>query len=124
MLVEHHEYHGTARSIRRYLVKVRRAAPTLFLRLQTRAGKEAQVDYAQAPMVMVDGQLKRSWFLKMTLYHSRHSYEKVVLRQDEGSFIRLPKRQRPEDRIDQRAHPFGARADGAVHRGQALFPRP
>ncbi len=88
MLVEHHDYHGTARSVRRYLVKIRRTSPTLFLRLQTRAGKEAQVDYAQGPMVMVDGQLKRSWFFKMTLSHSRHSYEEVVLRQDVESFIR------------------------------------
>ncbi len=87
-LVEHHDYRGSARSVRRYIRKIRRTAPTLFLRLQTRAGQQAQVDYAQGPMVMVDGVLKRSWFFKMTLSHSRHSYEEVVLRQDVESFIR------------------------------------
>lgn len=87
-LVENHDYHGSERSIRRYVHKIRRTAPALFLRLQTRAGQQAQVDYAQGPMVMVDGKLKRSWFFKMTLAHSRHSYEEVVLRQDVESFIR------------------------------------
>ena len=87
-LVENHDYHGSERSIRRYVHKIRRTAPTLFLRLQTLAGQQAQVDYAQGPMVMVDGNLKRSWFFKMTLSHSRHSYEEVVLRQDVESFIR------------------------------------
>jgi len=87
-LVEDHDYHGSERSIRRYVHKIRRTAPTLFLRLQTTAGQQAQVDYAQGPMVMVDGHLKRSWFFKMTLSHSRHSYEEVVLRQDVESFIR------------------------------------
>lgn len=87
-LVENHDYRGSERSVRRYVQKVRHKAPSLFLRLQTRAGQEAQVDYAQGPMVMVDGQLRRSWFFKMTLSHSRHSYEEVVLRQDVESFIR------------------------------------
>ena len=87
-LVENHDYHGSERSIRRYVHKIRRTTPTLFLRLQTKAGQQAQVDYAQGPMVMVDGKLKRSWFFKMTLAHSRHSYEEVVLRQDVESFIR------------------------------------
>lgn len=87
-LVENHDYHGSERSLRRYVHKIRRTTPTLFLRLQTKAGQQAQVDYAQGPMVMVDGKLKRSWFFKMTLSHSRHSYEEVVLRQDVESFIR------------------------------------
>lgn len=87
-LVEHHDYRGSERSLRRYVHKIRRKSPTLFLRLQTRAGQEAQVDYAQGPMVMVDGRARRSWFFKMTLSHSRHSYEEVVLRQDVESFIR------------------------------------
>jgi transposase len=87
-LVENHDYRGSERSIRRYVHKIRRTTPTLFLRLQTKAGQQAQVDYAQGPMVMVNGKVKRSWFFKMTLSHSRHSYEEVVLRQDVESFIR------------------------------------
>lgn len=87
-LVENHDYRGSERSVRRHVCKIRHAAPVLFLRLQTRPGQQAQVDYAQGPMVLVDGILKRSWFFKMTLSHSRHSYEEVVLRQDVESFIR------------------------------------
>lgn len=67
------EHHGTARSVRHYIGKIRCTAPALFLRLQTLAGKETRVDCAQGPMVMVEGQLKRSWLCKMTLSHSRHS---------------------------------------------------
>ena len=87
-LVEDHDYQGSERSVRRYVRKIRRTSPTLFLRLQTKPGQEAQVDFAQGPMVMEQGKLKRSWFFKLTLSHSRHSYEELVFRQDLETFIR------------------------------------
>jgi len=87
-LVEDHGYVGSDRSVRRYLHKLRRTSPTFFLRLSTAPGQEAQVDYAVGPMVLHEGKPKRSWFFKMTLSHSRHSYEELVFRQDLETFIR------------------------------------
>ncbi len=52
-------------------------------------GREAQVDFAKSPCkVLVDGKYRHVWFFKMTLSHSRHSYEELVLRQYVETFIR------------------------------------
>jgi transposase len=87
-LVENHDYAGSERSVSRYLQKLHRTSPTFFLRLSTLPGQEAQVDYAVGPMVFYGGKPRRSWFFKMTLSHSRHSYEELVFRQDLETFIR------------------------------------
>ena len=64
-LVENQGYTGSERSVSRYLQKLRRTSPTLFLRLSTAPGQEAQVDYAVGPMVFYGGKPRRSWFFKM-----------------------------------------------------------
>lgn len=87
-LVENQGYTGSDRSVRRYLHKLRRTSPTFFLRLTSLPGQEAQVDFAVGPMVFHGGKPRRSWFFKMTLSHSRHSYEELVFRQDLETFIR------------------------------------
>jgi transposase len=87
-LVDDHGYAGSDNSVRRYLRKLRKRSPQYFLRLSTSPGKEAQVDFAQGPMVLFEGKARRSWFFKMTLSHSRHSYEELVFRQDVETFLR------------------------------------
>ena len=87
-LVDDHGYAGSDNSVRRYLRKLRKRSPQYFLRLSTSPGKEAQVDFAQGPMVLFEGKMRRSWFFKMTLSHSRHSYEELVFRQDVETFLR------------------------------------
>ncbi|MBK8802072.1 MAG: transposase [Fibrobacteres bacterium] len=86
--MENHGYAGSDRSIHRYLHKLRLISPTFFLRLSTAPGQEAQVDYAVGPMVLNEVKPKRSWLFKMTLSHSRQSYEELVFRQDLETFIR------------------------------------
>lgn len=87
-LVDDHGYAGSDNSVRRYLRKLRKRSPQYFLRLSTSPGKEAQVDFAQGPMILFEGKARRSWFFKMTLSHSRHSYEELVFRQDVETFLR------------------------------------
>jgi transposase len=87
-LVEDHEFKGSDRSIRRYLRKLRAKAPEFFLRLVTAPGQECQVDFGAGPMVLFESKPRRSWFFKMTLGYSRHSYEELVFRQDMETFIR------------------------------------
>lgn len=91
-LVDDYGYGGSDNSVRRYLRRLRKRSPQLFLRLSTSPGREAQVDYAQGPMVLVEGRARRSWLFKMTLSHSRHSYEELVLRQDVETFLRCHER--------------------------------
>jgi transposase len=88
-LVEHHSFNGSYDSVKRYVRKFKKRCRPYFERLPTLAGHEAQVDFAKSPCrVLVNGKYRHVWFFKMTLSHSRHSYEELVLRQDAETFIR------------------------------------
>jgi hypothetical protein len=68
---------------------LRKRHPQFFERLPTIPGREAQVDFAKSPaLVLVNGRYVHPWLFKMTLSHSRHSYEEHVLHQDIETFIR------------------------------------
>jgi len=88
-LVETHAFTGSYDSVKRYVRKFKKRCKRYFERLPTMPGREAQVDFAKSPCkVLVDGKYRHVWFFKMTLSHSRHSYEELVLRQDVETFIR------------------------------------
>jgi transposase len=88
-LVESHAFNGSYDSVKRYVRKFKKRFKRYFERLPTFPGREAQVDFAKSPCkVLVDGKYRHVWFFKMTLSHSRHSYEELVLRQDVETFIR------------------------------------
>ncbi|MDP4114105.1 MAG: IS21 family transposase [Bacillota bacterium] len=88
-LVELHCFKGSYDSVKRYVRKFKKRCSPYFDRLPTLAGYEAQVDFAKSPCrVLVNGKYRHIWFFKMTLSHSRHSYEELVLRQDTETFIR------------------------------------
>jgi len=88
-LVEHHSYLGSYDSVKRYVRKFKKRHQPYFDRLPTFPGHEAQVDFAKSPCkVLINGKYRSIWFFKMTLSHSRHSYEELVLRQDTETFLR------------------------------------
>ena len=88
-LVELHSFSGSYDSVKRYVRKFKKRSRPYFERLPTLAGHEAQVDFAKSPCrVLVNGKYRHVWFFKMTLSHSRHSYEELVVRQDAETFIR------------------------------------
>lgn len=87
-LVENHGYSGSDRSVRRYMSKLRTKSPTFFLRLVTGPGQQSQVDFGDGPLVLFEGKPRRSYFFKMTLAHSRHSFEELVFSQNTETFIR------------------------------------
>ncbi len=88
-LVEKYAFNGSYDSVKRYVRKIKKRFKRYFERLPTLPGRETQVDFAKSPCkVLVDGKYRHVWFFKMTLSHSRHSYEELVLRQDIETFIR------------------------------------
>jgi transposase len=92
-LVEKHGFNGSYDSVKRYVRKFKKRFKRYFERLPTLPGREAQVDFAKSPCkVLIDGKYRHVWFFKMTLSHSRHSYEELVLRQDVETFIRCHER--------------------------------
>jgi Transposase and inactivated derivatives len=92
-LVEQYDFSGSYDSVKRYVRKFKKRHKRFFERLPTLPGREAQVDFAKSPCkVLVNGKYRHVWFFKMTLSHSRHSYEELVVRQDVETFIRCHER--------------------------------
>lgn len=88
-LVEDLSFSGSYDSVKRYVRKLRKRHPQYFERLPTYPGREVQVDFTKSPgLVLVNGRWLHPWLFKMTLSHSRHSYEEHVLHQDIETFIR------------------------------------
>ena len=87
-LVEEDEYPGGYHSVQRYVRKLRKKLPKHFDRLPTLPGLEAQVDFAQGPLVRKNGKYRRTWLFKMTLSFSGHSYEELVWDQKLETFLR------------------------------------
>lgn len=77
-------------SLKRFVKKLRKQKPEVCARLETPAGKEAQVDFGKGAPAFdpATGKYKRPHLFRMVLSFSRHSYEEVVWKQDTGSFIR------------------------------------
>jgi len=89
-LVYEHGFPGSYDSVKRYVAKQLAKPPTVVGRMVSRPGEEAQVDFGQgAPVIDPQtGRSKKPWLFKMTLGHSRHSYEEVVWQQTTETFIR------------------------------------
>lgn len=75
-------------AVKRYARKLKKRNPSVYARLHSPPGKEAQVDFGQAAPTLKDGSYRKPWLFKMTLSNSRHSYEEAVWHQDVETFIR------------------------------------
>jgi len=89
-LVYEHGFPGSYDSVKRYVASQRAKQPKVVGRMVSRPGEEAQVDFGMgAPVINPEtGRSKKPWLFKMTLGHSRHSYEEVVWQQTTETFIR------------------------------------
>ena len=87
-LVEERDYKGSYYSVKRYMAKCKKKTPKYFERLSTFPGKEAQVDYGDGPKIWDGNKMRKTWFFKMTLSHSKHAYEELVWSQKMESFFR------------------------------------
>ncbi|MBD3222350.1 IS21 family transposase [bacterium] len=89
-LREDHGFEGSYSALRRYVVHLEQTAPRGYVRLETPAGQEAQVDFGSAGK-MADpetGEVKKAWVFVMTLSFSRHQYAEVVFDQKVETWLR------------------------------------
>ena len=88
-LVEEATFPGRYDAVKRYVRRLREAAPERFFRLECQPGEEAQVDFGRgAPIRTPEGRLQKTWFFRIVLSYSRKAYGEVVLRQTTEVFIR------------------------------------
>ena len=84
-------YSGSYASVYRFVNRLEPRAPDATVRVETRPGEEAQVDFGYAGK-MIDaetGGLRKTWAFVMTLSWSRHQYVEFVFDQKAWTWLRL-----------------------------------
>jgi transposase len=84
-------YAGSYSSVRRFIRRLEPVTPDVTVRMETRPGKEAQVDFGYAKR-MIDpetGKLRKCWVFVLTLSWSRHQYVEFVWNQKVETWLRL-----------------------------------
>ena len=84
-------YGGSYQAVWRFVQQLEPKTPTVTVRIETKPGEEAQVDFGYAGR-MIDpqtGQLRKSWAFVMTLSWSRHQYVEFVFDQKVETWLRL-----------------------------------
>ena len=84
-------YTGSYSSVYRFVRNVEPLTPDVTVRVETRPGEEAQVDFGYAGR-MIDpetGELRKTWVFVMTLSWSRHQYVEFVFDQKVETWLRL-----------------------------------
>jgi transposase len=91
ILQDEHRYPGSYSSVRRFVERLEVAEPEAFVRVETAAGVEAQVDFGYAGVLMdpASGQKRRAWVFVMTLGFSRHQYAEIVFDQKVETWLAL-----------------------------------
>lgn len=76
-------------SVRRYARRLGWTRPLPFRRMECVAGEEAQVDFGVgAPIVMPDGQRRKTHVFRIVLSHSRKGYSEATFTQTTDDFLR------------------------------------
>jgi transposase len=84
-------YTGSYASVYRFVSHLEPHTPDVTVRVETRPGEEAQVDFGYAGK-MIDretGKLRKTWVFVMTLSWSRHQYVEFVFDQKAETWLRL-----------------------------------
>jgi transposase len=84
-------YGGSYSSVRRYVRRLEPATPEVTVRVETRPGEEAQVDFGYAGRMLdpETGKLRKCWVFVLTLSWSRHQYVEFVWDQKVEIWLRL-----------------------------------
>jgi transposase len=83
-------YQGSYGSVYRFVRHLEPLIPEAFVRVETPAGEEAQVDFGSAGTLLdpATGSLRRAWVFVMTLSFSRHQYVELVFDQSVATWLR------------------------------------
>lgn len=83
-------YTGSYSSVRRFVSRLEPHLPETVVRVETKPGEEAQVDFGYAGKMLDDqGASRKAWAFVMTLSWSRHQYVEFVFDQKVGTWLRL-----------------------------------
>jgi len=84
-------YSGSYSAVYRFVRNLEPLEPDVMVRVETKPGEEAQVDFGSAGK-MIDpetGKLRKTWVFVMTLSWSRHQYVEFVFDQKVETWLRL-----------------------------------
>jgi transposase len=84
-------YGGSYQAVWRFVQQLEPKTPAVTVRIETKPGEEAQVDFGYAGQ-MIDaqtGEMRKSWAFVMTLSWSRHQYVEFVFDQKVETWLRL-----------------------------------
>jgi len=89
-LQDDHGYTGSYSALWRFVRRMELCEPTAFVRLQTPAGQQAQVDFTATGKMIdpVSGKLRKAWCFVMTLSCSRHQFAVLVFDQKITTWLR------------------------------------
>jgi len=84
-------YSGSYSSVLRFVRRLEPPAPKVTVRVETRPGEQAQVDFGYAGRMIEPetGELRRAWAFVMVLSWSRHEYVEFVFDQTVETWLRL-----------------------------------
>jgi len=90
-LVRERGYAGSYSSLRRFVAGMEKRAPEVYVRVETAAGEEAQVDFGYAGFFYDprSGRVRKAWVFVMTLGFSRHQYAELVFDQKIETWVEL-----------------------------------
>ena len=88
-LRDEHGYKGSYSSVRRFVAKVRPPKVDAYVRVHSRPGEEAQVDFGSVGPLLdpADGLARPAYAFVMTLSFSRHQYAELVFDQKVATWI-------------------------------------
>ncbi len=88
LLVERHGFTGSYSAVRRFVADRHPAAPDVCVRVETKPGEEAQVDFGTTGLLRhSDGRDRTAYCFVMTLSYSRHQYVEFVFDQKMATWI-------------------------------------
>jgi len=84
-------YTGSYASVHRFVRRLEPSMPDVAVRVETRPGEEAQVDFGYAGKMIEPetGELRKAWAFVMSLSWSRHMYPEFVFDQRVETWLRL-----------------------------------
>ena len=89
--LEERGYTGSYWAVYRLAQKIKPSTPAATVRVETKPGEEAQVDFGYAGRLAdpATGELRRAWAFVMTLSWSRHQYTEFAFDQKVETWLRL-----------------------------------
>lgn len=93
-LKENHGFEGSYTGVIRFISRLEKANPQVYIRIEVEAGAQSQVDFGYGGLIYdsEEDRLRRAWIFVMVLSHSRHQFAQFVFDQGIDTWIDLHRR--------------------------------